>query len=239
MFRALVIARAVEKRLDRIRDLAPAAVMRALNTSAFEVRQGWVEEVKKEFDRPTPLTQRSPLYKSARLDNLVAEVFIRDKAARGTAPAQYLGPQARGGPRQQKASERALAHMGFPRYWVPGPGAPIDPFGNVPASFVRLVLNSLMDRASPARKGAKRRRGLRARGKARDFFIPASGAGGRLKSSTVYERLDSGGVVPVFIGVRAAPRYRVRFDAVKVATRIFDARYKVNLRREWMRARIA
>jgi hypothetical protein len=229
MFRITIDGSTLLRRLGQLAGAAPEATVRALNRSAFEVRAGWVDEVKKVFDRPTPYTQRAPLYKKATVERMVAEVFIRDEAAKGTPPVKYLLPQVRGGPRAQKASERLLQrYLGFPPYWVPGPGAPRDAYGNVPGGFIQRVLSSVQATADPAQRTPGRKVSRRSRGRKRMFFLPPPGVGSRLKRTTIYERTADGKVMPVLIGVTRPPAYRPRFDAMGVARRIFYSRFKIN-----------
>lgn len=236
MFSLAVDSSSLVRRFSKLVDLTPSATARALNTSAFEVRSGWVAEVKRAFDRPTPLTQRAPLYRKAAPNHLVAEVFIRSEAAKGTPPSQYLLPEVRGGPRSQKSSERLLHRLlGFPAYWVPGPGAPRDSYGNVPGSFIMKVLASVQATADPQQRTPGRKISRRSRGKRRLFFIPRAGVPTKLKRTTIYERKPDGSISPVLIGIARPPIYKPRFDAYGIAHRIFFERFNINLSKELSR----
>ena len=236
MFSLKIDASTLISRFTRLADLTPEATARALNTSAFEVRSGWVAEVRRAFDRPTPLTQRAPLYKKATPQHLVAEVFIRNEAAKGTPPSKYLHPSVVGGPRGQKSSERLLSRMlGFPKYWVPGPGAPRDAYGNVPGGFIQRVLSSVQATADPAQRTPGRKVSRRSRGRKRIFFIPRAGVASKLKRTMIFERREDGSVIPVLIGVSRAPTYTPRFKAYDVANRIFISRFNINLSKELAR----
>ena len=236
MFRIKIDPAALLDRFARIGELSAAATVRALNNAAFEVRSGWVSEVRRVFDRPTPLTQRAPLYKKATLDRVIAEVFIRDDATKGTPPVKYLFPQVAGGPRGQKRSERLLQRqLGFPAYWVPGPAAPRDAYGNVPGSFIMRVLTSVQATADPAQRTPGRKVSRRSRGRKRLFFIPRAGVASSLKRTTIYERRADGSAAPVLIGIPRSPQYRRRFDAIGVARRIFYDRFRSNINLELAR----
>lgn len=209
-------------------------VASALNTSAFEVRSGWAREIGRVFDNPTPFTLRSPLYKKATVDKLVAEVFIRDAdfSSAGVAPATYLMAQAFGGERKQKPSERALErNIGFPKFYIPGKNAPKDRYGNLPGSQIVKILASVQAMNLPENNTPGRKVGRRGRGHKRKFFRIRPGTDSRLSRDIIFERLDGGGVRPILIGVNKAPRYRVRFQAFELARRIFHERFAINMHR--------
>lgn len=232
MFKTGIDASNLTARFKNIEQRFRIETAMALNTSAFEVREAWGQKIKKVFDRPTPLTQRATLYKKATADHLVAEVYIRDEATKGTPPVRYLLPGVKGGARAQKASERQLSrNLGFKKYWVPGPGAPKDQYGNVPGSFIMRVLSSVQATNDPQQFTPGRKVSRRSRGKARTFFRPRAGIDSKLDRNTIYQRFDDGSIKPVLIGIDKPPQYRARFDAYGVAQRIFRARFHINMAR--------
>lgn len=78
------------------KDLPNMSVI-ALNRALFNTRKDLGSAAKQIFDRPVPFTVKSFLYKKAKFGTPEAEIFIRDEAAKGTAPADYLLPQIKGG----------------------------------------------------------------------------------------------------------------------------------------------
>lgn len=208
----------------------PKETSQALNKSAFEVRKGWSDEIVKIFDRPAPLTVRAPLYKKSSPQVLVAEVYIRNEVSKGTPPSAYLIHHVRGGPRNQKASERLLnRNLGMGKYWVPGPGAPLNSYGNVSQGWLNKVLSSVQANNDPQQHTIGRKQGRRGRGRKRIFFRVPAGADTKLNRSIIYERKSDRSIIPVIITTNKVPQYRKRFDAFGLAQRIFYDRFKVNI----------
>ncbi len=193
----------------------------ALNDSVTDAQFAEVEKIRGVFDRPAPLTQRSPLYRRATADNLTAWVYIRDEASGGTAPAKYLMPQVMGGPRGAKRFEVALRAMGIMRsdeFAIPAIGYKRDQYGNVPGATIVRILSQLqaMERFAGFKANetaASRTRNIRA-GKAR-YFVPQE-TGNRAERGIsrlprgIYER-SGGSIRAVFVFVRQ-PSYRKRYD---------------------------
>lgn len=240
MIRVDVDDKALQRKLDRISRTMPATVAGILNSSAAEVRGEWRKTIPSVFDRPTPLTLNAPLFTKATPDNLVAEVFIRDRA-RGVPPSVYLRPEVFGGPRGRKSSEIALRQNAvFPPFYVPARDAPTDAFGNVPGKLITQIIRQVRAtkgagrtrRETSVARGRRLRR-ERSRGGAGNYFVLTE-RHGKLRPGIVYERITTGfgsAVRPILIGVPRAPRYPVRFDAIGLARGIFNRRFSANLRR--------
>lgn len=86
--------------LQRVRKQIPFATAQALSSVARQIKQAETTAIKRTFDNPTPFTANSVRSQGARKDNLVARLFIMDKAA------EYLEPFEMGG--QHKLNGRAL-----------------------------------------------------------------------------------------------------------------------------------
>lgn len=71
----------------------PKASVFALNQAVFNTTQVLQREAQYTFSNPVPFTVKSFLYKKATLQSMQAEIFIRDEAPKGNAPAKYLAPQ--------------------------------------------------------------------------------------------------------------------------------------------------
>jgi hypothetical protein len=238
--------RKLQQRFDKLIAAYPKAVSDLLNVSAFEVRAEWAKQILSVFDRPTPLTQRAPLYKKSTPQHLVAEVFIRDEVSGGVAPARYLRPQVFGGVRARKASERAMrSRLTFPSFWVPGKEAPLDKYGNVPGSLVGKILSQLQasrvkDQRETALKRGRRLKRERSKGSQGNYFV-LQRRRGKLFPGVVYERIsvlgagENGGraseVRAVLFGVPRPPRYTVRFDVFELAQRLYRARVRANAKK--------
>jgi hypothetical protein len=201
------------------RDRIPSITRNALNDTVPDAAFAETEKIRGIFDRPTPLTQRAPLYRKATRDNLTAWVFIRDEASKGTAPARYLEPQVTGGQRGAKRFERALRAigvMGPNEYAIPAIGFKRDGYGNLPGSLLVRILSQLRafsEQGHLMNETAKSRSRNRTRVKAR-YFVPGgfrSEMGiGRLPRG-VYERAGNR-IRAVMIFVEGAPSYQRRYD---------------------------
>ena len=97
----------------RVRDLPRQirfGAARALNESAFKVRDAIVLGMRRAFDRPTPFILKSPwVGKQATRESLEAWVYPRDPGGKSVDPANVLRASVTGGPRRQKRFEVALA----------------------------------------------------------------------------------------------------------------------------------
>lgn len=205
----------------------PFAIVQASNKTAFEVRESWKRSASKIFDRPTPLTVNAALYRKATKQKLYAEIFIRDEASKGTAPAQYLRAQVEGGDRRPKGMERLLMSADLmPRdnFAVPGNDAPRDAFGNVPSGQVRKILSQLRAgletgyTSNETDEGRKRRlERQRTRGGGGSFFVVQKQRG-QLRPG-IYERIEfaqGSAVRAMFIFARKAV-YDARYDIFGIA----------------------
>ena len=222
----------------------PFATMQAINATAFDTRQRWAEIMPQVFDRPTPLTQKAVLYRKATKQNLAADVFIRDEAFKGTPPAKYLLAEVEGGQRRQKGIEKRLAAKGLlpaGNFVVPGSGAKLDAYGNVPRSTLNQILaqtNSQFDPLSNETEASRKKRHARQRGKrgpgfTSDLFAIAK-ARGRLKPG-IYERANLGrlgSAVKSILRFVESVTYRKRYNIFDAAQKIFARRYPENFRRE-------
>lgn len=219
------------------RQQLPFATMQAINTTAFETRQRWSEVMPKIFDRPTPLTRRAVLYRKATKANQVAEVFIRDEAFKGRSPAQYLEAQVMGGSRPHKGVERQLSAAGLlpaGMFVVPGRGAPLDAYGNIPLSQLNRIKAQIGAMGDPLANETEVSRGRRRRreakqGKRGGNFFALKKSRGRLAAG-VYERITTGfgsAVRPVLVFVKSV-LYRRRYPIFDMAQTIFSRRLPRN-----------
>lgn len=218
----------------------PFATMLALNDAMFDVREAWKAAMPQVFDSPTPFTQNAVLFKKATKDNLVAEVFLRNEMGDGTPPSRYLLKQSEGGAREEKPFEHLLRMagiLGADEFVVPARGFPLDAFGNVPGGIQNAILSDLQASRDPASRSTAESRARRSRkkdvGKRAVYFesAPALSASQGKKQHlprAIYQRtrFGSGSAIRmVFIIVKGAPRYRVRFDARKLAQDAFAASF--------------
>jgi hypothetical protein len=221
----------------------PRATSMALNNAMFDVREGWRKLIPLVFDRPVPLTLNAVLYKKSTPVTLTAEVFIREEITKGSPPARYLHAEVTGGPRRQKAFEKALArHPRTRAYYVPGKGAKLDAYGNVPSSVIGKILSQLAVRSDVYQNETlssryRRLRKQRKKGGGGSYFILAKNRG-KLKAGVIYERMETAfgsAVRSVLYPVDSAPTYRVRFDPIGLTRKLFYDSFRARFHTEFER----
>jgi hypothetical protein len=215
-------------------DQVPFATATALTRTAQKVKEAEVEAMKKVFDRPTAYTLNGLYVTPATKRNLQANVYFKDFSPKGVAAGRYLRPQIDGGSRNQKRFERALILKGLMpagSYAVPGRQAPLDQFGNVPASFFVRILSDLQAFGEQGYRA--NRRGAR-RGARRDnyFFVPKKGSSLR---PGVYWHLPNRMLVVVFVFVSRVA-YQKRFDFYGIGRKVQAAEFPSQFERAMQEA---
>ncbi|UZW62757.1 hypothetical protein [Lysobacter enzymogenes] len=224
----------------------PFAVMRAVNSTADELKNVWAKAMPRVFDRPTPMTQRAIGVKKARYTrgsdgqrvSEAAEVYIRDDAFKGTPPANYLLPQVEGGTRKPKRFEKLLQARGaLPAgmFAVPGKGAPLDAYGNITGGVTNQILSQLgaqTDRYQNQTEISVKRRKSRRSNKRGDMFA-LSRRRGRLPAG-VYERFAFGArsIVRSILVFVTGVHYTKRYDIFGMAQRSYSKLLPFFFRRE-------
>lgn len=242
----------VLRRLDRVaKTQLPFATMLALNATAWQVKLATEREMPRYLDRPTPWTLRSVRYTKARKDRLQAEIWFDPWGNKRAVTAEkFLGPQIFGGTRSAKGFERKLRQAGIlpeGMFVVPGAGAPLDRYGNVPGSFLVKILSQLgaaegvagfLANQTPT---SKRRRIARNRRRV-DYFVGGQGRAAHLPPG-IYSRTYFGfgtAIRPVLMFVGRAT-YRQRFPFFEigraVAAREFPREFDAALSRALATAR--
>lgn len=211
---------------------AGAALIRAANQTAWQIRGDWQEEARHVFDRPTTMTINAVVYEKATPQRPAAIVKLRDNATKGTPPVKYLLPQVAGGQRRMKAMERLLQRAGvMPEgmHAVPGKGAPLDAHGNVPPGVVRRILSQMRAGLEAGYTSnetddgkAKRARREKKRGGGGSYFVVQEPRGSLLPG--IYERITfaRGSAVRSIFHFVGSVRYRERYDVMKVARNSFN-----------------
>jgi hypothetical protein len=229
----------------------PFAYANALNDSMFAVRNAWQAALPNIFDRPTAFTLRAVRYKKATKQTLEAFVYVLDETAKGTPPARYLLSEVTGGVREEKPFEFHLRRAGIlaaDEYLVPARGAPLDEHGNIPGSLQNAMLSDLQAHPDPLiRSTAESRRKRAVRNRKRAFqgtYFVSRGDRGLPRG--IFERSNrafrgprasgASGVRMLFIVVKGAPRYRVRFNAQQLAQDAFDKEFKAAFARRMLDA---
>jgi len=224
----------------------PFAIVQACNATAFEIRETWKRAAPRVFDRPAPLTVNAAMYRKATKQKLYAEIFLRDEAAKGNAPAKYLQAQVEGGARRPKGMERLLTSAEImPRdmFAVAGKGAPLDQYGNVKSGQVRQIISQM--RASleagytsnETDEGkARRLKRQRKRGGGGSYFVVKQRRGRLLPG--IYERVTFGfgsAVRSIFIFTKNAS-YQPRYNIFGMAQRTWNKLMPFHFNRELQKA---
>jgi hypothetical protein len=228
-----VIAKLKTNRTDQL----PYATALALTRTAQLTQQYLVSLMPRVFDRPTPYTLNSLYIRSATKSNLVASVYIKDEALRGTPADRYLRPEIEGGQRNLKRSERALQASGLMpanSMAVPAIGAEIDQYGNMKAAQIIAILAAVKALAGQSYTSYAAAAARRKRGKYKNLKYFVAMPGSHLKPG-VYERLSARHVVPVMLFV---PRfvYRQRFDFYGEGQRFAQSAFNDQFAKAWLQA---
>jgi hypothetical protein len=212
----------------------------ATTWAARDARDKTRTEIKTTFDRPTPLTQRSPYLDPASKAKPYARVWLIDGSlpgsfVNGTPPAKYLIANIKGGPREAKPAERSLRAQG-----IIGPNEFIIPakvrrnrFGNVTLGTMQKILAGLggfqdshLNRpGSRARMSHDARLGVTSQARSSPYFVAKIGG-----LRAIWQRNKTSTPTPLFVIVKGPPMYRRRFDFVGIARDEFVEKWPGRLR---------
>lgn len=124
------------------REQLPFATSLAINMTADQVIRDNQREMETRLDRPTRFTLNSQRKTFATRRNPTSTISFKQFAT-GTSPGTYLRAVIEGGPRGQKAFERAMVSKGLldrGDRLVPGRDARTNQHGNLPRSqYVRIL----------------------------------------------------------------------------------------------------
>ena len=225
------------------REQLPFACMQAANATAFGIRQKWADVMPRVFYRPTPLTQRAIVFEKATKAKPFAIVKVRDEAFKGTPPARYLLAQVQGGQRLAKPFENRLAAQGIlppGTHAVPGKGARLDAYGNLPGKDLNQILSQLGARFDPLQNetatSRARRQKRQAKSNRSDYFALKQKRGGLRPG--IYQRVRTGfgnGVAIILAFVRKAA-YRPRYHIFQLAERMYPRLYAFHFENEMKKA---
>lgn len=227
----LVDTKRLEDKLTALeRQHVPSATRLALTRTVVKTRRTVQQYMQLTLDRPTPYTLRGVLFKTAERNDPVAEVFLRDEATKGTAPAQYLANLVKGRQRGQKRFERALAatgRLGRNEAAEPAKAMRLNRYGNVPASRIVQILSQTKSFSEVGALANVTKRS-RARGGRSKYFIPNEATRNRLHRG-VYERYGKRGIRPVLLFI-PLPRYAKQFKFYETVQQDVRRRYEGEFR---------
>lgn len=179
----------------------PTAARNAVNDTARDVIKAEEREVRRVFDRPTPLIQRAFFLRTkASKDLLVAEVSTKDVGRIGPAIMRALSPHVSGWPAQRKSKpfEQALSQGSF---WVPSRTARLDSYGNIGKAFIVRIIREVEvkgEQVSPSDAYA---------------YLVVDGVEGIWD----IKRLRRGQAALIMLRVKRRPTYSKRIDVFRVA----------------------
>jgi hypothetical protein len=224
---ATVDMRNLERRLSVLRTKEiPSAIRNTLNDMAFDLRGRMVQEIKKIFDRPTPIVQRLPMVKKGDNKTFKTELYLTDFAGGNTnrrsasyalIPHMTWQPNIRG----RKGLELRLqrqGRIGANEWMMPAVGAKLDSYGNVSGSEISRMLADIGAYNQYAGDAANTKLATLAKRKAAGRYIWL-GAGHALqhgRTRGIYKKIGRQ-IVPVMVVVKKAPRYAKRLKWNEVA----------------------
>jgi hypothetical protein len=136
-----------------------------VNRLATQVRKDLQREILDSFNYVSAFTYKSPLQRHfASKAEPWTEVYLKDEAAKGQAPAQYLLPQITGGPVLRTRFQRRATGAG-PGYLVPlldSPAAKLNNIGRIsPAQYTEALygIKAMEDVRASMRPGKYRTEG--------------------------------------------------------------------------------
>ncbi len=229
------VARELEllARPDRMSKALSTALTRTAKAAQLEIQQA----MPRVFDRPTPFTIKSVMIQPATAQTLMARVFIRDEATKGTPPIKYLSPQAHGGDRRQKRFERQLAQAGLlppGMFAVPGEAAKLDAYGNWDRGQIVQVISYLKafgEQGYRANMSDKRKQAFSRKNGGVEYFVGRQAGGRKTLGIWARYRFGAGSAIkPIALFVRA-PRYKAKFDFEKLANDVAVLELPVQVRR--------
>lgn len=197
-----------------VADQLPYFMMRSINDIAFATRDAGISAMKSKFKQPTPWTLKTLwVDKATDKTNISARVWLNDYGNQ----EKVLTHQYTGGKRQPRASESRWRRINFMKkdeIWVPGPGAPLDGYGNVKNTFMIQLMSffaTFTDAGYDANMNAETRKKFLASqsgsGESVSFFVSKGPPLSHLAPG-IYKRVkyvgttENGYVVPVLLFVK-------------------------------------
>lgn len=192
---------------DAMTKQLPFAISKALNNTAFDIRNSLNGATRQYFNNPVPFTQRAFLVNRSNKRNLTVDIYAERRRAR------YLRTLISGGQRGQKPFElrflsEAQASMPKGSRLVPA-SIRLTPAGNVSLASLRKIQQQL------ASKGRN------------SVFIGKPT--GNSRPAGIYQRTAQGKLKPLFIATPQAS-YRAMFPMQEIGTKVAERRFGQYLR---------
>jgi len=194
----------------------PFALSKALNDTLYGAHQAVAREIRDSFDMPMPVIQKGVRYTKADKRNLAVTIYLARGEGNDLDVESILRPHILGGKRLVKASERRLRRFGFmgsDQWIVPGPGAPLDRYGNISAANMARILGQIQSYQEAGYNKTKIRK-TKAVGSV--YAVPRVG---------VFRRTGPQSSIPVLF-FTSAPQYESnRFDFYYVARKYAEKNF--------------
>ncbi|MCO7557467.1 hypothetical protein [Metapseudomonas otitidis] len=233
---------------DIERTQLPFALALALTRTAQVVAQDIRAEMSAVFDRPTPATLNSLFLEPATKQKLTARVWIKDGRelggrgvpvgrggvwGKGQAASTWLTPEIYGGPRSHKGIDSMLRRRGVLKngqYVLPGRGAELDQYGNLPRGLLSKVRSGAgLNTEEGYRANATNSRRSRVKRNNR-FFVMHDKKRGPFAVAERTSRARTGLRI-VLAFVNKTPTYRSALDFFGIAEQVAQAELPEQFRR--------
>ncbi|SDS20839.1 hypothetical protein SAMN05216421_1101 [Halopseudomonas xinjiangensis] len=222
---------AARKELARQEKQIPFATALALTRTAQIAERAIKQEMESVFDRPTRWTLNSLRLIPAKKTKLQARVDLKDEAAKGVPAARWLNPEIKGGPRQDKRSEKLLRARGIlpnDKYIAPAKSMRLDKSGNVRLGQMQKILSGLgaqFDRYQNSTDSA------RSAANKRKFFVMYQGD----KPLGIAERTSRRNI-KLLLAFVSRPTYSKRLDFYGIGDRVAVKNLPIEMRKAFEQA---
>lgn len=186
----------------------PFAMAKALTQTARQTAAAETNHIETIFDKPTPFTKRAVGVTPATKAKLSTRIFVKD------VQAKYLLPEATGGRRGFKTFEEKFAAGGAPQIALPGPGVPLNQYGNISKAKIKRIAADIETFNSNKR------------------FFKGIPKGGNLPMG-IYARANNNTHITTLIRFATDAVYKKRFEFSAVANDTITANFEANLISAW------
>ena len=219
--------------LSRVeREQLPFAMSLAINMTADQVIKDNQREMESRLDRPTRFTVNSQRKTFATRRRLISTISFK-RFATGTSPGIYMRAIMEGGPRGQKAFERAMVQKRMLERGaklVPGRDARTNQYGNLPRSQYTRILRG----AGPSNTQRGRQLPRSPQAGAGTYFAVTPRDNSNLPPG-VWQRMANGRLRQILRAVPSA-RYSKIFDWPELTAQSAQRRFPFNMERAMAQA---
>lgn len=208
-----------QKHLSRV-------VEQALDATAFDIREGLQDEMRRVFNNPTKFTLNSLLVTKTKNHNMEAIVWLKEPKRMSD---HYLLPQILGGARKTKGFERALGDTML----YPAKGLKLTKAGNVSRGLIMKILSALGLAEQAAGYQANRtKKSAKRNAKKQKDYVQLYKASGKMPPG-VYQRTGKNGrrLKPILLEGKQGASVKARFQFYKVSEVVGSERFTYHFNR--------